>query len=388
MKEKKVSMLQRCRRCTMPITQDTIYFDDKGVCNICRGWEKKLGKMDWKDKEKKLLNMFKWARNRKAPYDCIVPFSGGKDSTFTLWAVAKKYGMKTLVVSFDHCFFRPKTIENRIRTFRKLGVDVLTFTPNWRIVKKLMLESLIRKGDFCWHCHVGIYAYPMKIATFYKIPLVIWGETSSEYATYYDYGELENSDERKFNRFINLGMRAEDMAGFIGADLRDLDPFIYPSLEEIKAAGIKSVQFGSFVKWDVRKHVRTIKKELGWKEDEVESAFPGLTYEKIECMFTGMRDFIKYLKRGFARITHLTTLDIRHKRIGRSRAMKLIKQYEGKKPASLGIFLEYMGLNEQEFYDIVFRHVIYPNQPVDIRKLKNGKMLWDQDLWYRERDAG
>ena len=78
--------------------------------------------------------------------------------------------LKCLVVSFDHTFFRPKLIENRTKVFKKLGVDVITFTPNWKIVQKLMLETFLRKGDFCWHCHSGIFAYPMQVAIKEKVP--------------------------------------------------------------------------------------------------------------------------------------------------------------------------------------------------------------------------
>ena len=110
-----------------------------------------------------------------------MPFSGGKDSTFTLWAIVKKYGLRPLVVSFDHWFYRPRTIDNRKRTFKRLGVDVITFTPNWQIVRKLMVESLIRKGDFCWHCHAGVYTYAMQIAVKFKISFLVWGEGGGEY---------------------------------------------------------------------------------------------------------------------------------------------------------------------------------------------------------------
>lgn len=340
--------------------------------------------INWQDREKQLLEIFRKAKERNDYYDCIVPFSGGKDSTFTLWAVVKRYGLKPLVVSYDHCFYRSKTLENRTRTFRKLGVDVITFTPNWHIVKKLMLESLIRKGDFCWHCHAGVFAYPMHIAVKYQIPLVIWGEGGGEYEAYFKFEDLEETDEWKFNRRIILGMRAEDMAGFIGVELRDLAPYIYPTKEELDKVGVKSIPLGKFITWDVKKQVEINKKELGWQEDEIESGFPGPTYEKIECMFTGIRDYIKYLKRGFSRITHLTTLDIRHGRMSREEAMRLIKQYEGKKPKSLEFFLEYLGITEDEFNEIVSTHVIPPSQPIDPKGLIEGSKLWDQDLWFRK----
>lgn len=376
--------MERCKKCVLPITWETLYFDNKGICNICHNWKQKEEKINWKEREKTLIKIFTEVKKQKNTYDCIIPFSGGKDSTYTLWAIVKKYKLKPLVVSFDHWFYRPKTLLNRARTFRKLGVDVITFTPNWQVVKKLMLETLIRKGDFCWHCHAGVFAYPMQIAVKFKIPLVIWGEGGGEYEAYFKFSDLEETDEWKFNRRNILGMRAEDLAGFINVDLRDLAPYVYPTKKEIEAAGVKSLPLGKYIPWDVRKQVAINKKELGWEEDELESGYPGVTYEKIECMFEGLRDYVKYLKRGFSRITHLTTLDIRHGRMTRKKALQLIKKYEGKKPRSLAVFLEYVGISADEFNKIVAKHLITPASPVDPHKLKYGKKLWDQNLWYRE----
>lgn len=375
--------LQRCKRCTLPITWETVYFDDEGICNICRNWEKKLKFIDWKEREKNLQKIFANVKAKKCVYDCVVPFSGGKDSTFTLYTLVTKYKLRPLVVSFDHGFFRPNMIANRTRTFRRLGVDVMTFTPNWHIVKKLMLESLIRKGDFCWHCHAGIFSYPMKIAVKFEIPLVIWGEGSGEYEGYFKYEDLEETDEWKFNRRIIEGMRAEDLSGFIGVDLRDMEPYIYPKKEEIDRVDIKSLPLGKYMPWDVQKQVSIIKKKLNWQEDEIESGKPGLTYEKIECMFQGVRDYIKYLKRGFSRMTHLTTLDIRHARTSRNKAMQLIQKYEGRKPRSLELFLEYVGITEEEFNHIVAHHLIPPATYIDPKTLKSGKKLKDQDQWFK-----
>ena len=78
-----------------------------------------------------------------------------------------------------------------------------------------MLQSFLEKGDFCWHCHTGIFAYPMHIALKFKVPLIIWGEPSAEYTAYYSYDEPEEVDERRFNRFINIGINAEDMLGML-----------------------------------------------------------------------------------------------------------------------------------------------------------------------------
>jgi len=379
--------LQRCTKCTLPITWETLNFDQNGVCNICRNWEAKTESVDWEERERILLKIFEGVkeRNKDREYDCIVPFSGGKDSTYTLYAVVRKYGLKPLVVSFDHGFYRPKTIENRTRTFKKLGVDVITFTPNWKIVKKLMLESLIRKGDFCWHCHAGVFSYPMQFAVKFNIPLLIWGEGGGEYETYFRYAELEETDEWKYNRRIIMGMRAEDLAGFINVELRDLSPFIYPSKEELDKVGVKSLPLGNYIQWNQEEFAETIQKELGWNYDEVESLYPDeLGFDKIECMMTGIRDYIKYLKRGFSRITHRTTIDIKQGRISRDEGLDLIRKYEHRKPASLPIFLKILDLSEDEFNRICLNQLIPPAIAVDPDTIPTGKKLWDQDLWLIE----
>ena len=381
-------MLKHCTACNLPETYETIEFDAEGVCNICRQKEFKDTAIDWKARKEQLVKLVEQYRGKYA-YDCIVPFSGGKDSTFTLLYLMKEFKIKPLVVQFNHGFMRQGLLKNNERTFRKLGVDVISFTPNWQVVKRLMLEALLRKGDFCWHCHTGIYSYPMHLAIQQQVPLIFWGEPSSEYTAYYDYrdDQVEEVDEEKFNRSTNLGITAEDMSGMISSDFeldpRDLKPFTYPPLRDLKKLGYRSLCLGSYIPWDVKKQVGIIQSELGWQGDQVEgmpwSEYP---YEKIECHLQGVRDYIKYLKRGYGRVTQMTALDLRNGRITQDKAHHLINQYEGKKPPSLELFLEYLGISEPEFNDIVAKTVVPPYNP-DFNA-EYAPRTSDFDNWYRE----
>jgi len=149
--------LKRCTKCITPETHETIMFNDKGICNVCDNIAIKEN-IDWVSKKKDLDQLIEHYRG-KYDYDCLVPFSGGKDSTWALYYLVKHYKIKPLVVRFDHGFLRPNIEENTKRTLRKLGVDFHHFTPNWNVVKKLMLQAFLEKGDFCWHCHTGISSY-------------------------------------------------------------------------------------------------------------------------------------------------------------------------------------------------------------------------------------
>src|SRR3989344_4152500 len=231
----------RCSKCVMLETQDMVAFDAEGVCSVCRQIEKKQT-IDWAAKEQEFREFIEPFRGKGA-YDCIIPFSGAKDSTFQAYTLVTKFKLKPLIVSFDHGFYRPTLLANAERTIKKLGVDYLKFKPNWQVVKKLMRVSLERKGDIMWHSHCGIYAYPMQVAVKYKIQLIIWGESVAEYSSYYSYDENEEVDEKRFNRLGNLGINAEDMVGFLDGTvtLRDLDPYRYPKMSELRAIKFRSI---------------------------------------------------------------------------------------------------------------------------------------------------
>lgn len=379
-----MTTLRRCTRCVLPETHETITFDDQGVCNICRQQEVKQDKIDWQQKKTELDALVEQYRG-KYDYDCLVPFSGGKDSTWTLYYLVKEYGLKPLVVRFDHGFLRPNLKENTIKTLRELGCDMHHFTPNWKVVQKLMLQSFLDKGDFCWHCHTGIFAYPMQVAIRYQVPLVFWGEPSAEYTSYYSYDQPEEVDEVRFNRYVNLGINAQDMLVRLGGavDERDLKPFMYPPLKELRKINYRSVCLGSYIPWDVKRQSAILETELGWQGDEVENVPGGYSYEKIECYMQGVRDYIKYIKRGYTRPSHLAAIDIRNKRMTRNEGMAMVAANEGKRPPSLDLFLSFIGLTEQEFLDIAMSHSVSPYQH-DPSAITPGKTMHDFDQWQRE----
>ncbi len=372
---------RRCARCLLLETHDTLVFDNEGVCNVCRNVEHKQQKIDWPAREQELRTLLDTYRGKYA-YDCIVPFSGGKDSTFTLYALVARYRLKPLVVCFDHGFMRPTVLADTERAIRRLGVDFLKFRADWTVVKKLMLESLRRKGDFCWHCHTGIFSFPMQMALKFQVPLVIWGQPNTEYNAYFRMDEPELVDEKRFNRYVNLGITAEDMVGMVGGgiELRDLEPFRYPPKEALRALGYRSICLGTYIPWDVKEQTRIIEKELGWQGDVVEGVPGAYGYEKIECAMQGVRDYLRFIKRGMGRTNHLASIDIRDGRLTRSEGLRMMEQYDGKRPASLDAFLELVGLTEEEFTKIAMEHSVAPHHH-DPSRVERGPALPDQHLW-------
>ncbi len=364
-------------------TQDTISFNEAGVCSTCQSIDIKHTKIDWKERRKEFEKILEEYRG-KGPYDCIVPFSGGKDSTFTALALVRDFGLKPLIVSYDHWFYRPGVIRDRERTLKKLGVDFLTFKSDWRVVKKLIRISLERKGAITWYSECGIFAYPMHVAIEKKVPLIMWGEPSSEYSSYYSHEDEEAVDERRFNKMINMGINAEDMVGFLDGSvtMRDLKPYTYPKLTDLRDLKYRSMCLGSYIPWDPRKQSERIREELGWQGAPVEGIpYDRYWYEKIEDAYQGVHDYMKWIKRGMSRMTHLASIDIRNGRMTREEGLGMIKKYEGFRPASLDVFLKMMDMSEDEFNEIVLRHVVSPHVPSDISKVPRGPELPDQKDW-------
>ena len=102
----------------------------------------------------------------------------------------------------------------------------------------------------------------------------IWGEPQAEYTAYYSYedtlNQTEEVNEERFNKFVNLGISADDMYYMLNdknLDKRDLAPYVYPSEDELKKLNYRSICLGSYFPWDVKKQVTLIKEKLGWEED-------------------------------------------------------------------------------------------------------------------------
>ena len=126
-----------------------------------------------------------------------------------------------------------------------------------------------------------------------------------------------------------------------------------------------------------------IKRELDWSGQPVEGIPPEYDYEKIECKWQGVRDYCKYVKRGHGRTNHLCCIDIRAGRMDRSYALKLAQKYDGKRPASLDIFLKMLDISEDEFVSFLQKNRV-DDWGFDQSKVKKGKPLPDMKLWSKE----
>ena len=128
--------LRVCTRCVMNSSAARIYFNDKGICNYCNDFEKKLN--DYRKNKPILDNLVsKLKKNKKNNYDCIIGLSGGVDSCFTVHK-AVEIGLNPLVVHLDNGWNSELAQNNIENLVKALNIDLYTYVNNWNEYKNFM----------------------------------------------------------------------------------------------------------------------------------------------------------------------------------------------------------------------------------------------------------
>jgi N-acetyl sugar amidotransferase len=329
-------MLRYCKNCVMPDTKPDLHLDDKGVCNACRSYENRKV-VDWDVRYQELLKVLeKYRSHDSSHWDCIVPVSGGKDSTYQVVRMLQ-LGLNPLCVTSTTCDLSPLGRAN-IENLKHLGVDYMEFSPNPLVRAKLNRVGLKQVGDISWPEHVGIFTIPVRAAVQFNVPLIVWGENSqNEYG-----GPAAAADNNVLNRrWLEefgglLGMRVSDLIGQEGIEAKHLIPYTYPSDEELQRVGVTGLFLGHYIPWDGLSNT-LIASANGFKSYSKVVEGSMVNYENLDNHQTGIHDYFKFLKFGFGRATDLACLHIRRGRLTRQDGLEAVKRLDGVFPS------EYLG---------------------------------------------
>jgi N-acetyl sugar amidotransferase len=352
-----MTAIRYCKRCLFPETKPDLYFDDEGVCDACRSAERKHGieaAVDWDSRAQEFENVIAEARSKAAGgYDCIVPVSGGKDSTWQVYAMKKIHGMNPLAVTFDQ-FDQTETGLYNLEVLRSIGVDHVHFTLNPNVVQRLVKKGFEIVGDHYWVNHVGIYTVPFHFAVRFKIPLIVFGENPQ-----FEYGGPEQSRDnlvmdRRWRQEFGLmrGLREEDMVDE-EISLTDLCMLQFPTDEEMHEAGVLGTFYGYFYKWDAGVHTEFVK-NFGWKPLPKPPAGSWVDYENCDMKYIDIRERIKFLKYGYGRATDQLNIEIRNGRIAREEALEIAKRLDGGVDESNIVeFCDYLDIDREEYDEVM-----------------------------------
>ena len=123
----------------MPSSRPRITFDKNGVCNACN-YQVQKKKINWKERKLEFEELCKKYRSKDGKHDCIVPWSGGKDSSSVAYKLKFEFNMNPLLVTFSPLIPSEVGVKNRTEMI-KLGFDHLIVTPNEKVSSYLSISE-------------------------------------------------------------------------------------------------------------------------------------------------------------------------------------------------------------------------------------------------------
>ncbi len=357
--------MKYCRHCILPDTRPHLTFDDGGVCIACRNHGTKKV-IDWGLRERWLQSVVANAKNEKRAYDCVIPVSGGKDSTWQV-VTCLQYGLHPLTVTWKtpaRTSLGWKNLNNLI----SLGVDHIDYQVNPKVEKVFMRLSFEKHGTPMIPMHLALFNIPLRIAVTREIPLIIWGENSA-----FEYGggeeeskgsELTVSWIRKYG--ATQGTSAEEWVSKV-LSKEDLAPYVGPTEEELKAHRTRAIFLGYYLDWDPQKTYK-IARANGFQAD-LRPRTGLYSYADIDDEFISIHHFMKWYKFGFTRLYDNLSIEIRNGRISRKAALARVRKMGDPTPhQDIKRFAQFTGLTVKRFFEIAERF-----RNLDVWERKKGK---------------
>jgi len=342
--------MKYCQNCILPDTRPNLVIRDDGICNACKSHKtKKI--INWQKREEAFGRVVENAKMHSQGYDCLIPVSGGKDST---WQVVKclEKGLNPLTVTWRAPGRTPlgqRNLDNLVQ----LGVDHIDYQISPKVEKKFLYEALKRYGSSGIPMHMAMFNIPPRIALRFNIPLIVWGENSG-----FEYGSKNEEltgfalDSNWFREFgVTHGTTAED---WISDKLskKELTAYFGPSDMELEEKGIKAIFLGYYFMWDPEETLR-VAKENGFqiRKDGPKTGY--YNYADVDDDFMSIHHCLKWFKFGFTRLFDNLSLEIRNNRISRKDAIQILTEKGDQTPIEdNNAFCKYVDISESHFFEI------------------------------------
>ena len=358
-----------CKKCLYSNTHPFgLTFNDEGICSGCEIHQEKYD-LDWQKRFKKLVKITKQYKSKtKKNYDCIVPVSGGSESYFVLDIVKNKLKLNPLLVSYNKYYNSDLGVRNLSNLRIKFDCDIIIQNVNPQSVKKITRTTLREFGSIYWHCLAGQTVFPVQSAVDLEIPLIIWGahQGNEQVGMFSHTHEVEMS--RRYRKDHDLmGYEADDLlSAYNTLTEDDIWQYRYPDDYDLKRVGVRGIYLSNYIPWDPKEQDELIIKKYNFKTTINNRTFE--TYDHVDCYnYHDLHDMLKLYKHGYSKVTDHATREIRHGRINKSEAQKLVTFYELKKFKYTDYFREWLGIDSTALKFII-----------DLHKNKN---FWEIEDW-------
>lgn len=136
--EQRIDKIKRCAKCILPATTPFITFNSQGICNYCLEHSPITVKGDQSLEE--ILSQYR--KNNGEP-DCLIAFSGGRDSSYGLHLLKEKWGMNPLAYTYDWGMISDLGRRNQARMLGKLKVEQILISADISQKRKHVRENIL-----------------------------------------------------------------------------------------------------------------------------------------------------------------------------------------------------------------------------------------------------
>ena len=360
-------MIQFCAQCLMPSTRPRMQIMEDGRCSACH-WADTKKEIDWDARAEEFRVLVSGAGGSGQPYDCVVPFSGGKDSAAIAWRLKKEFGLRPLLVTYGQLLWTEAGHHNFDQVCNA-GFDIFYWRVDQRVSRRLAKRFFIERGHPKQHYDAGVNSVPVITALKFNIPTVFYAEAGD-----LEYGGHVLSDEHRRTR--DLAEVLENQVGdhsanwaTDGLSAADLYPYIYPELGDFP---LKAYYFSHFFKWSVYENYQLVSRELDWQLAEggrSMGSFEG--WDSIDDKIDDLDWFMMFVKFGFGKATRMASRLIQNGHMTREEGLKAVRQYDGEFPERyLEDILQYMDMNH-----VLFEETVDLHRNPEIWKQEGGKWL-------------
>jgi len=351
--------LQVCTRCVLSSSFPRLTFDDRGVCSICREYDRWTNGWKYKiPKQKKILDKIcARAKSKHNEFDALVPYSGGKDSSYVLYVAKKELGLNCLAYTADNGYLSEHAKGNIDKTCRKLGVEHVYYRFNTKLMNRLYALFVRKTGYPCSACMRAIATATYKLANMYDIPIVIQGTSfrtelplSREMV---EHGSL--SHVRGVLKGETIATECKRMLSDMSLR-RKIGHMLFRLSGRKRLITYACFNLAEYTDWNYEKILDTIQRELDWAAPE--------ETEHMDCIIHPIQKYIqnrRFPDLGLDRLRFARLIMVGQ--MTREEAMLRIEKPAEQCPKSvLNLFLKNIKMSKDEFdnfIDMGPRHLHY-----------------------------
>jgi hypothetical protein len=253
----------------LPETFPGIEFDAAGVCSICRADATGSGAVrNGTERARQRFMELVDEVSARPGYHCLLAFSGGKDSTYTLHLLRKIYKLRVLAVTFDNGFLSPQAFTNMRKVLERIDADHLLVKPRYELLRKLFAavaqthpfppKVLERASSVCNACIGLVKNICLRTAIEQQIPLIVYGWSPGQAPV--------SAAVFQFNRLMLRQMQKARMTPLQQIACDNLKPYMLTETHLEEAGTLPySVNPLAFESYDKESIIETIR-SYGWEQ--------------------------------------------------------------------------------------------------------------------------